>query len=139
MKITFTKIHNIRLLSVCLSMTILFTQFCFASGNVISKSATSPGEEEPVKRSKTKSFLSRNNNTIKIYPDAIKRMIHVIAKENHGNEIDFFVFDLQANLVKNYRMKEKEQVKITGLSRGIYVYRVFCGDEETASGKFEVK
>ena len=67
------------------------------------------------------------------------RGCHVIAKGNKGTEIDFFVFDMQATLIRNYKLKDKEQVKIQGLARGTYVYRVFCGDEETASGNFTIK
>ena len=65
--------------------------------------------------------------------------MHVVAKENDGKEIDFFVFDLEGTLVQNYKMKAKEHIRIQGLQRGSYVYRVFCGDEETAAGNFEIR
>jgi hypothetical protein len=97
-----------------------------------------PGEEEPAKAAKNVSS-SRNNNSVKIYPDIIKRKMHVVAKDNDGKEIDFFVFDLQGTLVQNFKMKEKDHMKIAGLARGKYVYRVFSGDEETASGQFEIR
>ncbi len=139
MKINFTKNFNIPVLLISMSLGLMSTQLCFASEITPKNSITLPGEEEPVKKAKSKSFSSHNNSSVKIYPDAFKRIMHVIAKENKGKEIDFFVFDLQANLIKNYKMKEKEQVKIEGLARGTYVYRVFCGDEETASGNFEIK
>jgi hypothetical protein len=99
-----------------------------------------PGEEEPAKKkAKAKSFSSLNNNSVKIYPDALKREMHVVAKSNEGKVIDFFVFDLQGTLVHNYKMKAREHNLISGLSRGTYVYRVFNGDEETAAGKFEIR
>ena len=31
--------------------------------------------------------------------------MHVVAKDNEGKEIDFFVFDLKGTLVQNYKMK----------------------------------
>ena len=65
--------------------------------------------------------------------------MHVVAKSNDGKEIDFFVFDLQGTLIQHYKMKEKDNYRITGLARGVYVYRVFNGDEETAAGKFEIR
>ena len=99
-----------------------------------------PGEEEPAKKkAKAKTFASLNNSSVKIYPDALKREMHVVAKNNDGKEIDFFVFDLQGTLVQNYKMKAKDHNRITGLARGTYVYRVFCGDEETAAGNFEIR
>ena len=120
--------------------------FTLSSGLVLvqqaSASRTAPAEDEPAKKNKMKaksSFASLNNSAVKIYPDAVKRDMHVVAKENDGKEIDFFVFDLQGTLVQNYKMKAKDHYRLTGLSRGTYVYRVFSGDEETATGKFEIR
>ena len=69
----------------------------------------------------------------------IKRVMHVVAKENEGKDIDFFVFDLQGELIQHYKMKAGDHERITGLERGKYVFHVFCGDEETANGKFEIR
>ena len=130
-------------ISLGIITALLFTQPAFAMGKPFKKFIiVSPGEEEPAKKSKTKSakeFSSRNNSSVKIYPDPVKRDMHVIAKGNDGKEVDFFVFDVQGTLVQNYKMKSKDHNRITGLSRGTYVYRVFCGDEETAAGKFEIR
>lgn len=100
-----------------------------------------PGDEDPTKKNKSKStaLYSKNNSSVKIYPDAVKKTMHVVAKENEGKEVDFFVFDLEGTLIHNYRMKAKDHVRIQGLARGTYVYRVFCGDIETASGNFEIR
>jgi len=119
---------------------LLLAQPVYAAGKPFKKYISLPGEEEPAKKKKdkSKSFSSRNNSSVKIYPDAIKKIMHVVAKENAGKEIDFFVFDLQGTLVLNYKMKAKDHLKIQGLAKGSYVYRVFRGDEETAAGKFEI-
>jgi hypothetical protein len=103
-----------------------------------------PGDEEkPVKkkasRAKVKAFASLNNSSVKIYPDAIKKMIHVVAKENEGKEIDFYVFDLDGTMVKQFKLASHEHIRINGLAKGSYVYRVFSGDLETAAGKFEIR
>ena len=117
---------------------------CFAALSVAATTGPIPfnEEEKPAKKEKAKAkttFSSLNNPSVKIYPDAIRREMHVVAKDNEGKEIDFFVFDLQGTLLHNYRMKSKEHNKISGLKRGTYVYRVFCGDEETATGRFEIR
>ena len=65
--------------------------------------------------------------------------MHVVAKDNDGKEIDFFVFDVEGSIVQHYKMKAKDHNKISGLARGKYVYRVFNGDEETAAGNFEIR
>lgn len=101
-----------------------------------------PGEDEPTAapaKANSKTSSSRNNNAVKIYPDILKRSMHVVAKDNKGKEIDFFVFDLQGNLVQNFKMKERDHQKLGGLARGKYVYRVFSGDHETACGEFEIR
>jgi Secretion system C-terminal sorting domain len=104
------------------------------------------GDEEPKEKKSAKKeknnatyFAARNNEAVKIYPDIIKREMHVVAKENDGKEISFFVFDVQGTLVQQYKMKAKDHYRISGLKKGIYIYRVFSGDEETATGKFEIR
>ena len=100
-----------------------------------------PIEENPASKTKpkTKASTSRNNNSVKIYPDIVKRTMHVVARENKGKEIDFFVFDLQGTLIQNFKMKERDHQKLSDLARGKYIYRVFSGDVETASGEFEMR
>ena len=100
-----------------------------------------PDEDEPAKKSKSNKTLSSslNNEVVKIYPDIVRRQMHVVAKDNQGKGIDFFVFDLQGTIVQHFKLKEKDHIKITGLARGKYIYRVFEGDEESASGHFEIR
>ena len=143
MKLKFHQKNLRALLTLGFSTGVFFTQPLFAI-ETPAKSATgitrNPGEEEPAKKKgKAKAFSSLNNNSVKIYPDALKRNMHVVAKSNDGKLIDFFVFDLQGTLIQNYKMKAKDHNVITGLARGTYVYRVFNGDEETAAGKFEIR
>lgn len=126
---------------------LLTTQAASASGKPFKKyiSFSIPEEDKPAKKAKTKSakvkssFASLNNSAVKIYPDVIKRDMHVVAKDNDGKEIDFFVFDVEGTLVHHYKMKGKDHNKLSGLARGKYVYRVFCGDEEKATGNFEIR
>lgn len=114
-----------------------------AEGKPVKKlTAGIPVKEEPAKKAKTKvksSFASLNNEAVKIYPDIIKRDMHVVAKENEGKEIEFLAFDMQGTLVQHYKMKAKDHYRMTGLSRGTYIYRVFSGDEEITTGKFEIR
>jgi hypothetical protein len=95
---------------------------------------------EKEKKAKTNRVSSsRNNSSVKIYPDPLRRIMHVVAKENEGKEIDFFVFDLEGTLVKHFKMINKDHERLSGLERGKYVYNVFAGDEETAAGEFEIR
>jgi len=135
-----------KLAAIGVAACMLMAQPVFAIGKPSKKfSAAGFNEEEPAKKNTTtkakatKVATSLNNTAVKIYPDVVKRDMHVIAKDNDGKEIDFFVFDLQGTLIQNYKMKAKDHNRITGLVRGTYVYRVFCGDEETAAGQFDIR
>jgi hypothetical protein len=129
--------------SLVLCIGLLAVQPVFASGKPYMNFTyfkTSTGDDDLLikNKEKNKSIFLRNNNSVKIYLDAPKKKVHVIAKENNGKQIDFFVFDLEGTLVHNHKMKMKDHHKITNLTKGIYVYRVFCGDEETATDQFEI-
>jgi hypothetical protein len=100
-----------------------------------------PKEEKPAKKKGTKSasYASRNNQSVRIYPDVLKREMHVVAKYNDGREVEFFVFDLEGMLVRHEKLSPKEKLTLSDLERGKYRYNVFCGDEETAAGTFEIR
>ena len=134
-------------LTMAVAAGMLFAQPVFAIGKPVKKfgleTTEKPAEDKPVKKdklkAKTKTFSSLNNSSVKIYPDVVKRDMHVVAKDNDGREIDFFVFDVEGTIVQHYKMKAKDHNKLSGLARGKYVYRVFNGDEETAAGNFEIR
>lgn len=118
-------------------------RICIIAGLCTSVMTASASGEDPKedgrKKNFTNAFASLNNSSVRIYPDMLKRDMHVIAKDHDGREIDFFVFDLQGTLIQHFRMNAKDRRRITNLERGKYIYRVFCGDDETAAGKFEIR
>jgi hypothetical protein len=125
-------------------LTLSFTCVCisiFGLHAVATATEKKPAAKAVNEERKTVKKLPspRNNNAVKIYPDIIRKAMHVVAKENDGKQIDFFVFDPEGTLMKHYRMNDGEHKIIDGLDRGKYVYNVFCGDEETAAGKFEIR
>ena len=131
------------LVTLGLSAGLLIGSPVMAGNNVylgIENPLKDPGEKTPPKKSKGKvTSTSRNNNVVKIYPDMFRKCMHVVVKENEGKEIDFFVFDLQGTLIQNFKLKEKDRQQLQGLAKGKYQYRVFTGDEETASGQFAIR
>lgn len=141
----FTKQRLKSVLALGIAAGILAAQPVLAIGepfkNKYVLSGDQPEEDKPAKKNKakTKTFASLNNSSVKIYPDVVKRDMHVVAKDNDGKAIDFFVFDVEGSLLQHYKMKAKDHNKISGLARGTYVYRVFCGDEETATGNFQIR
>jgi hypothetical protein len=81
----------------------------------------------------------RNQNVVKVYPDALKKSVHVVAKSSNEKEIDFLVFDINGNMVLNYKMKAGEKKTITNLKKGEYMYHVFSNDEYLTTGKIEFR
>ena len=119
------------------------TIYCslLAFGVLISHSVFATDDTEAAKKKKKETrdqpTSSLNNKSVKVYPDPIKRQIHVISKVK--TETTFFVFDLEGTLIVNRIVKEGEHFKISGLERGFYTYHLFNGDEEKATGKFEIR
>jgi len=130
MKLKFTQ--SIVVVSIALFL-MMQSSASFAAG----KKNDDPKERKEVKKAKVSS--SRNNSSVRIYPDIFKRVMHVVAKDNEGTEIDFFVFDMEGTIVKHYKMKSGDRQKLADLERGKYVFSVFSGDEETATGKFDIR
>jgi hypothetical protein len=128
------KLNSTLLFAACISMCTLMVQPATAAGK-ISGDKEKNEEGKSARKAKTQ---SRNNTAVRIYPDLFKRVMHVVAKENEGKEIDFFVFDLEGTLMQHYKMDDGDHKKLS-LARGKYIYRVFSGDEETATGNLEVR
>ena len=131
MKLKFTL-----LAAIGMSLGLLVITPSFATEEPIEKKEKEKKEADKARAAK---INDRNNSAVKIYPDPVKRVMHVVAKPNDGKEIDFFVFDLEGTLMQHYKMADGDREKIAGFKRGKYVYHVFCGDEETAIGEFYIR
>jgi hypothetical protein len=65
--------------------------------------------------------------------------MHVVARTANEKEIDFLVFDINGNMVLNYKMKAGEKRSISNLKKGAYMYHVFSEDEYLTTGKIEFR
>jgi hypothetical protein len=111
----------------------LFSSLAFLLGSAQSCSVTENVSTAEAKKTKT----SRREREVKIYPDMLKRMMHVKSVEN--TLVDFFVFDPEGTIMIHYKMNEKDHKKINGLEKGTYTYQVFKNDEMSESGKIIIK
>jgi hypothetical protein len=122
---------------ICIAITMLMQSFV-SQATEGDNGTLNEKEKKEVK--KATATASRNNSSVKIYPDILKRVMHVVARDdNDGKGIDFFVFDVEGTLVNHYKMKSGDHEKLNDLKRGKYVFRVFSGDEETATGSFDIR
>ena len=111
----------------------LFSSLAFVLGSTQSCSVTENINSADAKKSKT----SRKEKEVRIYPDMLKRVMHVKSVENAV--VDFFVFDSEGTIMVHYKMNEKDHKKINGLEKGTYTYQVFKNDEMSESGKIIIK
>jgi hypothetical protein len=81
--------------------------------------------------------ISKKEREVKIYPDLLKKVMHV--KNVETAKVDFFVFDDEGTIMVHYKMNEKDHKKINGLEKGTYTYQVFKNDEMSESGKIIIK
>jgi hypothetical protein len=106
-----------------------------ASNNVCKITKDFDDDKKPAR--KERSF--KNENAVKVFPDVVKKAMHVIARPGNRKEIEFLVFDISGNMVLNYKMQAGERKTITDLKKGSYMYYVFADDEYLMTGKIVFK
>ena len=131
-------------ISVLLRTTIvlLIVSICIAQTKLLATSKTNKtssalfdDDKNPVRKEKA----LKTQGVVKVYPDAIRKVMHVVARQSSEKEIDFLVFDINGNMVLNYKMKPGERKTINELKKGSYMYHVFCEDEYISTGKIEFR
>jgi hypothetical protein len=65
--------------------------------------------------------------------------VSVSVKSSRSCELQFYVFDMGGQLVKQYSIKAPSSSMINSLSKGTYMYDVFHDDKKIKSGKIELK
>lgn len=86
-----------------------------------------------------KKRAGKKSRAIRIYPDIVKRTMHVISKDVNEGPVDFYVFALDGTMLANHRLNPGEHLRLGELPRGTYVYEVFDGDEMSEKGNLEIK
>jgi hypothetical protein len=125
MKLTFTLKQ--------LKQKIFLLFLLFAAGSFISCSVVEALPDSDYKNRNSK----HKEKSVKIYPDWLKRIIHI--KSIEKNTLDLFVFEIDGTLVRHFKMYEGDHKKLSDLDHGAYVYQVFKGDEMSESGKINIK
>ena len=129
--------------SSCVKVFFFILIACAATTNMLAANRTAifltqanfDDDKKPAKKERP----FKNQNAVRIFPDAIKKAVHVVARPGNKKEIDFLVFDVSGNMVLNYKMKAGERKTISDLKRGSYMYHVFAEDEYLMTGKIVFK
>jgi len=122
------------LLLMTMACTVGVKSIC-ATNNVCLVTTNFDDDKKPAR--KERSF--KNENAVKVFPDVLKKTMHVIARPGNKKEIEFLVFDVNGNMVLNYKMQAGERKTITDLKKGSYMYYVFAEDEYLMTGKIVFK
>jgi hypothetical protein len=120
------------IVSICITQTKLLAT---SKKNSTSSYGFFEDDKDPAKKEKA----IKTQNIVKVYPDVIRKAMHVVARSGIQKEIDFLVFDINGNMVLNYKMKAGERKTINELKKGSYMYHVFCEDEYISTGKLEFR
>jgi hypothetical protein len=133
-KLTSTLLLGAKFL-LLLTITCTVGKSLCAANNVCMFTKDFDDDKKPAK--KERSF--KNENAVKVFPDVLKKAMHVIAKPGNKKKIEFLVFDINGNMVLNYKMQAGERKTITDLKKGSYMYYVFAEDEYLMTGKIIFK
>ncbi len=75
--------------------------------------------------------------TVKVATE--KAEVSISVRSSKACELQFYMFNLDGELVKRFDIKANTKLKIVSLSKGIYMYDVFHKDAKLKSGKIELK
>ena len=76
---------------------------------------------------------------IKIYPGSTHEALFFNASGEEGKVYQFFIFDLDGNLVKQTQIRNKQTTIITNFNKGCYTFEVFSDDEHIENGTLTIK
>jgi hypothetical protein len=76
---------------------------------------------------------------IRIYPGANHEALFFNASGEDGKVYQFFLFDVDGNLVKQTQIRNKQTTIITNFNKGCYTFEVFSDDEHIENGTLTIK
>jgi hypothetical protein len=84
-------------------------------------------------------LLTSKKYKIKIYPGASQEVLFFTASGEEGKVYQFFMFDIDGNLVKQTQIRNKQTTIITNFNKGCYTFEVFSDDEHIENGTLTIK
>ena len=117
---------------------ILFSLVMFMLVQLPVKANSSPGYlyKDSIVISK---LLTSKKYKIKIYPGASQEVLFFTASGEEGKVYQFFIFDVDGNLVKQTQIRNKQTTIITNFNKGCYTFEVFSDDEHIENGTLTIK
>lgn len=84
-------------------------------------------------------LLTSKKYKIKIYPGATHEVLFFNATGEEGKVYQFFLFDMEGNMVKQTQIRNKQTTILTNFNKGCYTFEVFSDDEHIENGTLTIK
>lgn len=84
-------------------------------------------------------LLSSKKYKIRIYPGATHEVLFFNVNGDEGKVYQFFLFDVDGNMVKQTQIKNKQTTILTNFVKGSYTFEVFSDDEHIENGTLTIK
>lgn len=84
-------------------------------------------------------LLTSKKYKIKIYPGATQEVLFFNASGDEGKVYQFFLFDVEGNMVKQTQIRNKQTTILTNFNKGCYTFEVFSDDEHIENGTLTIK
>ena len=116
--------------------------FMLLAVSLQSYAVASEAQKSPIKHYRDsivveKQFTSKKYK-IRLYPNANQEVLFFNASGEGGKVYQFFLFDMDGNLVKQANIRNKQTTVINNLEKGVYLFEVFSDDERIVTGKVTV-
>lgn len=84
-------------------------------------------------------LLTSKKYKIKIYPGATQEVLFFNASGEEGKVYQFFLFDIEGNMVKQTQIRNKQTTILTNFNKGCYTFEIFSDDEHIENGTLTIK
>lgn len=87
--------------------------------------------------------LTSKKHKIRLYPSATHEVLFFSAAtasgDGNGKIYQFFLFDMEGNLVKQANIRNKQTTVLNNIEKGTYLFEIFSNDERIENGKVIVR
>jgi len=84
-------------------------------------------------------LLTSKKYKIKIYAGATNEVLFFNVTGDEGKVYQFYLFDLDGNMVKQTQIRNKQTTMMTNFNKGCYTFEVFSDDEHIENGTLIIK
>ncbi len=132
-----TIVHNARpVIKPVLYTLFVFSLFTLVQMPAKANASTIQSYQDSIVINK---LLTSKKYKIKIFPGANHEVLFFNATGDDGKVYQFYLFDIDGNMVKQTQIRNKQTTMLTNFSKGCYTFEVFSDDEHIENGTLTIK